>query len=364
MGVSPRNTNTTTTTWTLGHRPALDGLRGVAILLVIAYHDIPGFRAGGVVGVTLFFALSGFLITSGLVEAADRGRLSLRTFYERRARRLLPALFVMLAIVGALSIVAHESSVADLAAVVFYGANWWRVTGHELGGMLAHTWTLSAEEQFYFVWPIVFMWARRSARLMLALGVVAVLLPVARIVFETTTGASNVAYFTAGDALVAGCALAVWMSGRTIAWRPSAFLVVAVLAALVAVSWLAVPVSVTLAVAGLIGTGAVALAAGSVAQLPLLTWPVLRWIGRRSYGLYLWHLPVRYLVEYRLILTGVDPWLAIVAGLAVTVALVELSWRFVELPFLRSGDRLDRGPVPPAGAVPIDRLDRGPVPIA
>src|SRR5580765_6045338 len=147
----------------LGHRPALDGLRGVAILLVLAGHSgVPGVGEGGETGVALFFVLSGFLITALLAEEyRDTGRIDFAAFYRRRALRLLPALFLFLAVVlawsqlsrwGVLSMV-RPSSLTDVGVTVFYVANWWiGVYNHDSGG-INHMWSLGIEEQFYLVWP-------------------------------------------------------------------------------------------------------------------------------------------------------------------------------------------------------------------
>jgi peptidoglycan/LPS O-acetylase OafA/YrhL len=144
----------------LGHRPALDGLRGIAILLVLVGHAIPLSWGGPETGVTLFFVLSGFLITALLLEERrDIGRIDLLSFYRRRALRLLPALVMLLAIVYVLSelSIPHDTSYerparnADILSTLFYYANWRLISGrlHDLG-TLNHTWSLSIEEQFYF----------------------------------------------------------------------------------------------------------------------------------------------------------------------------------------------------------------------
>ena len=156
------------------HRPELDGLRGIAILAVLAAHTgVPGFAdGGGGAGVTLFFVLSGYLITSLLLAERDKnGRVDLRAFYVRRALRLLPALAAVLVVVVVLLLagLAPAAAVADtnyaivIAGVVAYVANWVAVAGQSIG-MLGHTWSLAVEEQFYIVWPAMLLAGRRFGR--------------------------------------------------------------------------------------------------------------------------------------------------------------------------------------------------------
>ena len=156
----------------LAHRPALDGLRGAAVLSVLLYHT--GVLRGGWIGVDTFFVLSGYLITSLLLAEHDRtGGIALRAFWGRRARRLLPALFLLLAgvgLFGALVATAEARSVIrqDLWGALTYGSNWldivrgsgyWQTFAQP--SPLAHIWSLAIEEQFYVVWPLVAWWALR-----------------------------------------------------------------------------------------------------------------------------------------------------------------------------------------------------------
>src|SRR5579862_2553734 len=143
----------------LGRRPILDGFRGAAILAVLLYHYSIPFGTGGFLGVDAFFVLSGFLITSLLTEEwSETGNLSFNRFYTRRALRLLPALFSMLA--GTAFVAVTVASREDRAAIwrgsigtVLYLANWQKFFDSPTVGMLGHTWSLSIEEQFYVLWP-------------------------------------------------------------------------------------------------------------------------------------------------------------------------------------------------------------------
>src|SRR5262245_2789208 len=150
-----------------GYLPGLDGIRAIAVAAVVAYHLRVPFFDGGLLGVSVFFTLSGYLITSLLVqELARTGRIRLKAFWLRRARRLLPALFLMLPVVAVTTAIARaDQLVATLRQVLFallYIANWTtiargddyfqRFTGP---GPLDHLWSLAIEEQFYVVWPLL-----------------------------------------------------------------------------------------------------------------------------------------------------------------------------------------------------------------
>src|SRR4051812_42278396 len=169
----------------LGHVPALDGLRGIAIAIVVGYHAF-GFPLGGWLGVDLFFVLSGFLITTLLLEEHDRtGRVSLRAFYVRRARRLLPALGAVLALIAVVGPLYYSPGLlASIVASGLYAANIVRGFGQSdflNATPAAHLWSLAQEEQFYVLWPIALIWFRRrltERRLMslLAAGFIALVL--------------------------------------------------------------------------------------------------------------------------------------------------------------------------------------------
>jgi peptidoglycan/LPS O-acetylase OafA/YrhL len=342
----------TMNTWRLGHRPALDGLRGIAVLLVIAAHlgKNLGYEAGGTAGVTLFFVLSGFLITSLLLEEHDRtGHVSLRAFYARRTRRLLPALTVLLAAVATVY-VALGVPLRLLVSVVFYVANWTRANGYDIG-LVNHTWSLAIEEQFYIVWPLVLiLTVRRSRRALLWGSLVAAGASFGlRALLYDGSGRQDRIWFgtdTNAYALLAGCALALWLAGRqTKGSRPTVAAVVA--AGLVAAGWysstfgfsIVVPLAATVA-----GVAMIALLYGpGPSGVFAATW--LRYAGRRSYAWYLWHVPVLLVLRHQI---GVDATTAAPLTIAATIVLGELSWRYVEAPFLI---RKERRPIRTAVAV-------------
>jgi peptidoglycan/LPS O-acetylase OafA/YrhL len=245
----------------LSHEPALDGLRGVAVAAVVAFHL--GHLEGGFLGVDLFFVLSGFLITSLLLtEARWRGRVDLRRFWARRARRLLPALLVMLVGVAVLLMAFTPDGDrprfrGDALATLGYAANWERMAGDltywdifTQPSPLDHTWSLAIEEQFYLLWPLVALavwrWRPRSGASHRArrLGAIAVGAALASLVLLGLTYSpvdTSRAYFgtdTRIGATLGGAALATVVAGRARRQgRPSAALDVAAALALVVIGW-------------------------------------------------------------------------------------------------------------------------------
>ncbi|GAA1961925.1 hypothetical protein GCM10009798_22090 [Nocardioides panacihumi] len=320
----------------LSYRPELDALRGVAVLLVVGSHaGVPGMGYAGTVGVTVFFVLSGWLITRLLLaEHARSGRIDLPLFWQRRARRILPALLGLLFVWSLLGVVSGNARVASPRAVVgalLFVNNWLAVPG-DLGA-LNHTWSLAVEEQFYLVWPLLVTcclirgrrsWVRNLAAAGIAVSVIekALLLmsgaPWGRIYYGTDTRM---------DALLWGCFLATLAPPSSRGWRRAA----------VAAAALAVPLlgwapgargdlwAPPLAAAVLAGAFIQATVHGTA------TWirpPWLVHVGRRSYGLYLWH----HAVMTRLLLGshGMHRVALTVVLLAVSWALAEASWHLLE----------------------------------
>jgi peptidoglycan/LPS O-acetylase OafA/YrhL len=315
----------------------LDGLRGCAILLVIAAHAAsPQIQSLGAAGVTLFFVLSGYLITSILLRHRSTSRAAgLRSFYERRARRLLPALALLLVFEASIRISTGQSLVPVLLAGG-YATNIAASLGR--GSTLDHTWSLALEEQFYLLWPlaIALVW-RRPRAVAVVLGLAAASAATRALVFSA--GLTNVAWFspvTRADAILVGCALALavargWalpsgVRGRTL----TAVALVALAAPFVWTSkeaslWLIPVVSIATAVliARLVQPGR--------GPLPvLLSLPPLRWTGRLSYAMYLWHPFALALV----ISIGVHQ--RFLATWAVSTVIAAVSWVLVERHFLSS----------------------------
>lgn len=205
----------------LGHRPGLDGLRGVAILLVIIVHASLLPTTFGFIGVDLFFVLSGFLITCLLVEEWDQTRrISLKNFYMRRALRLLPALLAVLTafvIVSALTRNAREFhlDVKEALAALFYCTNWANIFDLIRSDYLGHMWSLSIEEQFYILWPAILLCLlrvapRKSLPQFVLFG--AALSWLTRVLLFLGTTAGRERFFfgldTRADSLLLGCAIA------------------------------------------------------------------------------------------------------------------------------------------------------------
>jgi peptidoglycan/LPS O-acetylase OafA/YrhL len=356
----------------LGYRSALDGLRGLAILGVIFRHAF-GVPLGGGFGVDLFFVLSGFLITTLLLEERERtGTVSLREFYRRRALRLLPALVTMLLafVVVDVARAAFErrsdilvDGMRALGLSGFYTANF--VAAFHRSALshlpIGQLWSLAEEEQFYLLWPL---WLAALLRrglgrrgVMAVLWILIVAVVVERIALTVAHAPSDRLYYgpdTHSDGLLMGClvALALRKPSRLAADRTLGF---AALAALGAVAYdpffkfAIVAVVMTAASAALVTTvvmqpnGLVARAA-SVRPLVL--------IGRISYGLYLWHGLTLWIVgpAFR--------WL----GVILAFVMAALSYRYVEQPFLRrkrtlgertvaASSRADAAPAPATAAL-------------
>jgi peptidoglycan/LPS O-acetylase OafA/YrhL len=268
--------------WRLGYLPALDGLRGVAVLTVLADHA--GFLrepAGGI-GVALFFVLSGFLITRVIVEARESGTWSMGGFLANRFFRLFPALLLMVAVVSTI-LLARGYSLAGVAAraapPLTYVQNMAPVLSLPVFG---HTWSLGVEEQFYLLWPLVLPWfvARTRPRLCLALAIAG------SVAVEVTFPRDWLPMHA--YALLAGCALALLGPPSQRRWLLPAGALGFVAAIAVAPSFSQIyvygPMTAT--------PTAVLLVAGAFHGNRWLELPVLRFTGRISYALYLWHVPL------------------------------------------------------------------------
>jgi peptidoglycan/LPS O-acetylase OafA/YrhL len=358
----------TSTTNSPRRAPGLDGVRALAVLAVMGFHEGASELSGGFLGVDVFFVLSGFLITDLLVTQYDRlGRLDLKDFYSRRARRLLPALALMLIVVTAAATVIEPGQRASLRlallAAVTYTSNWYQILHHvsyfaTLGLFTApppldHLWSLAIEEQFYLIWPLI-LWllilrlngrrARVTATLILAA------LSALAMALEYSPGDPSLVYYgtdTHASALLIGAALALAFPLATVMSLPAAQvrrLDAAGVVGLVLLAWAAghfsgndravYPAGLILAAVGAAGLVAAAAGTGVIAAMTSL--PPLRWVGIRSYGIYLWHWPVIALAGA---ITGPGPtsaWLWLIEA-GVSIALACVSWKFVEAPILRDG---------------------------
>jgi len=301
----------------LGFRPDIEGLRAVAVTLVVLSHSGIGLFAGGYVGVDVFFVISGFLITSLLLrEVSKRGTISLRGFYARRAIRLLPVSFVVLLATLAASwlwlpTTRFRSISLDALFSTFYGINWrlaYEGTDYlnatAAPSPLQHLWSLAVEEQFYLVWPLLLLvvWSgrRASRRALIALGALVVVSLVVSV--QQTGSAAPWAYFGSHTrAWELGIGALVAIGAGVLRRTPKALAAVLTWAGLAAVVVASVLFDESTAFPGyvallpVLGT-AVVIAGGSSAARwgagSLLGTAPFRFIGKLSYGWYLWHWPV------------------------------------------------------------------------
>jgi peptidoglycan/LPS O-acetylase OafA/YrhL len=351
----------------LGYRPALDGVRALAITLVVLRHAT-GYPASGAFGVDIFFVLSGFLITSLLLDERFRyGAVSLRNFYKRRALRLLPALIAMLAFFLGVSIVAfvrHGEPLAKPAFGVVAGLGYFTnlaLTTH--GGVsampsaLTHLWSLAAEEQFYIVWPallFVVLRARlRVAGIVLACGIALMMAEQLRLL-SNGTWSPRIEYGvdTRSSSILVGCLLAVLLASRL---RPNleslgrrfGVLGLALLAVLVVVDFGRARYAGPLLLVGVASAALIlcALESGSWTSRVLALAPLV-FLGRISYALYLWHIPILALfgISHPELSFRVVPPVAVAVGCAIG------SYYLIEQPFLRRKQRLGHRPVESAEA--------------
>lgn len=364
--------------------PGLDGLRAIAVLLVMVYHFWPTVLPGGMIGVDIFFVISGFLITSLLLrEGALTGKIALGSFWIRRARRLLPAITLLILVMGPVSLLIGGDIQVNLgrqlAGAATFSSNWISIfAGNDYFAqtspeLFTNFWSLAVEEQFYVVWPLLIVaaglllrrhWRRFSVVMVLgilaSLSVATALLmsgaPISRVYYGTDTHLYG---------LLLGALLAFarpWSLypplQQSVLYRVAQpFGLVAF--ARVMISWLSlfalipyailVPESAPGAIPwGLFGASLLALGviqgilpdmlAGASEMLRrLLNFAPLRWVGERSYGLYLWHWPLAVVMHY---LMGADRSPLVNVGVLVaTFVIAEMSYRWVETPIRRYGFR-------------------------
>jgi peptidoglycan/LPS O-acetylase OafA/YrhL len=343
----------------LGYRPALDGVRAIAILSVVCWHGL-GHPKGGFLGVHIFFVLSGFLITTLLLEEWDaRGTISLRHFYFRRALRLLPAL--VLALIGFAVLTTAELGVGDAPPGLtahgavkgallgfFYVLNIAQAAGASVPGEIGHLWSLATEEQFYLVWPLSLVAVLRAglSRRAIAIGLIAliVVLAVHRLEMTLRGVPQGRIYFGpdgAFDLLLIGCLaglivtsgssrlLAATVRVTRLTW-PAAALVVA-LSLLIAniyarsvYEWILPLFGVAVALLLLYVT----LSEGSLLRRAL-SLPPLVYLGRISYGVYLWHQIVAAVPRVPVAHAQ------FVLNTTVTIVIATASYYLVERRFLR-----------------------------
>ena len=344
--------------------PALDGIRAIAVIAVLLYHADLLWAPGGFLGVEVFFVLSGFLITALLwSELVASGGLGFRGFWFRRARRLLPALFGLLLVTLAAFLIGWPHEIAairgDVAAAFTYSSNWYLIGVNRsyfqtVGrpSPFGHLWSLAIEEQFYLLWPLalvlLYKVVRRPKRVAGFIGGAALLSAIAMWVLYNGNDPSRVYYGTDTRAagLLIGAALAVlwrpWTPGFKVKVSPRALELAALGAGAILVwafwRWDEFSSFTYRPGLQLVSLASAVLVAASVHPETrlhaVLGWKPLRWIGRRSYGIYLWHWPV-YVVTRPGIDLGWSSGPTLVLRLGLTLLLAELSFRYVEEPIRR-----------------------------
>src|SRR5262245_26914377 len=353
----------------LPYMPGVDGLRAVAVAAVVIYHIGASWLPGGFLGVDIFLVISGYLITSLLLaERRMTGTIDLARFWIRRARRLLPALFVMIFLVLAYMVIFHHGEVARLRgatlAALGYVANWYFVFADQpyfdqfgRPSVFLHLWSLAVEEQFYLLWPPIMavglVWFGRRRLLIGVLAGIAGSTILAWLLFEPFTDPSRIYYGTdtRGVCLLAGVALAfLWPASRLrplTERRPRIVLEASGVAAVVVLAlaltrlgeldealykggflWVALATAVVVAVAAHPSS----LLGKALGVAPLV------WIGLRSYGIYLWHWPIIMVTRPNddIPLDGA-PLATLQIGL--TIGIAALSYRYIEMPIRRGGLR-------------------------
>ena len=373
----------------LGHAPALDGLRGLAVALIVVFHFAGHYVLhGATASLDVFFALSGFLITTLVLdELRVVGRLDLRAFYVRRACRLLPALFVMLGVWSVLLLLFHDRgwmgstpagdgspaavplvpALKDVGVSLLYLANWDVIAGGT-AAPLQHLWSLAVEEQFYIIWPsalLLLLLLHRRVRTVVLAGAIALSMGLSALLWVTGSGSNRIYFGTdtrAASLLIGALGALLWhrrrSQGRATgrfaaarAWLGAAVFVV-VLAELHEDVWkytvlpAVVALAITQVMPHVVDSPRTLLARG-------LSMRWLVWLGQRSYGLYLWH------YVWATWTHGLPLGVGIPLGVAGALLCTVLSWRFIERPVISWGrSRVRR----PHVALPHPALHR-PVPV-
>jgi peptidoglycan/LPS O-acetylase OafA/YrhL len=333
----------------------------------LGYHFAIPQLTGGLLGVSIFFTLSGFLITGILLSTWERtGRLELRRFWLHRVRRLLPALVVVLVVVLAVTAIVDAGSLSkrwsETISAIFYVNNWTTIAS---GGSyfdyfagpqpLEHLWSLAIEEQFYLIWPLLLLVLLRLSERLVDVGKVTIVLAAASflvLAILAQPGLDNTRAYEGTDTrageLLVGAALALLYRPSRIRTMPPAGVRIVVdlvgLAALGVMLWMVV--STTFYSISLYRGGFLLLSVATALVVAVVSYPgsllgrafgvgPLRWIGERSYGIYLWHMPVVAFTPQSLLDDVSVPLVAL--HVALTLALAALSWRLIENPIRRHG---------------------------
>ncbi|MGO3733090.1 MAG: acyltransferase family protein [Vagococcus sp.] len=335
----------------------IDGLRSISVIGVILYHLIPNWMPGGYLGVPLFFVISGYLMTDILMfEWQSRSKIKLKTFYYKRIRRIFPSLIVMLFVSGSVMSYAADTYLLNFRSITISSLlnvnNWWQVMNDvsyfdRFGNAspFTHLWSLSIEGQFYLVWPIVFALlmykAKDNKRLIHVILSVTVLSGILMAAFYHPDDVNRLYYGTDTRlfSIFMGAGLAVILNTYqskidmiSTKWKIGAFissLVAVVLGFIYLKANLAFVYQGGMFLYSLICT----ILLGSIIDCSVvnswMTNPLFKWIGSRSYEIYLWQFPVMIIYENTIKWNGNDMFIHLILQLAIILLLSELTFRFV-----------------------------------
>ncbi|MDH5022443.1 acyltransferase family protein [Enterobacter asburiae] len=340
------------------HIQQLDGLRAFSVLGVILYHlGIPGFGMGWL-GVSFFFVLSGFLITRILIESKESNNF-FSNFYIRRSLRIFPLYYLYIFIVFIYCLYFDVQGVNNWLYYVFYLQNYtmaWNGFAYVPGQELGHTWSLAVEEQFYLLWPLVVFLCNRKLIFISAIILSCVAISSRFYLAEYTSIVSFAPLFSTMDTLLIGAIIAV------ISVNQRAMRIISCTLLAVGLFWFISVVKFGALIYGwhkgieaanqslylsssILFAGVIGVIASGVVKAKFLTIAPLIYIGKISYGLYLWHpfaIQIVDSLQYRGHLLWITGPMVLASKLALTIAISALSFKFFELPFLRMKDRFTK----------------------
>ena len=349
----------------MGYEPSLDGIRAFSVIAVMLYHANIAWLPGGFLGVEVFFVVSGFLITSLLIEERESTqRIDLKQFWIRRARRLLPALVVMLS-VTAVCVAFYATDSApdfrrDMLPSLGYFSNWWQIYAVDTPyfaasslPVLRHLWSLAVEEQWYLIWPLLFAvlfgakWMRPKISGALLIGCSGAIMIATALGFvqddETRTNFLYLSTITRSSGLLLGAAVAMlwrpWRKNSSPSWWRSSIADALAIASIAVIGVLMATVHVAdsrLYQGGLAATTVASAVIVAVVMRPtglivkrFFSQDFFVEIGRRSYGLYLWHWPIFVVAHAR------DSGNRLAVAIALTIIINEFVYQYVEIPTRR-----------------------------
>ncbi|MBC1456319.1 acyltransferase family protein [Listeria newyorkensis] len=348
--------------------PSIDGLRALAVIAVIAYHLSFGWASGGFLGVDIFFVLSGYLITNILLSEWEKNeRIDLKKFWVGRFRRLIPAVYLMIVVVVVFAVIFNRPLLAtlrgDATASFLYMSNWWFIfhnvsyfDSFGTASPIKNLWSLAIEEQFYIIWPLFLYGAlkfiKKPAIILRIIVIAAMLSAILMAILYSPDGDPSRVYYgtdTRAFGLLLGGALAfVWPFTRLSPHIPKPAKFTVNLAGTISVAiFLICIVTVNEYDSFLYRGGMFLIAINAIVMIATIAHPAsylsklfsfkpLRWIGMRSYGIYLWHYPIITLTT-PITEVGTPNLVRASLQVAATLLIAELSYRFVETPIRKKG---------------------------